>query len=80
MTGDELQLYFDRNLEVLKAIVACAEKSAKIRKAEERAKTNMLTKSRFSFDSNGKLANPVRAARRRNVRFSLSREIRGRFS
>ena len=57
VTGEELQLYFDRNLEVLKAIIACAEKSAKIRKAEERAKTNMLTKSRFSFDSNGKLAN-----------------------
>ena len=57
VTGDELQLYFDRNLEGLKAIIACAEKSAKIRKAEERAKTNMLTKSRFSFDSNGKLAN-----------------------
>ncbi len=57
VTGDELQLYFDRNLEVLKSIIACAEKSAKIRKAEERAKTNMLTKSRFSFDSNGKLAN-----------------------
>ena len=57
VTGDELQLYFDRNLEVLKAIIACAEKSAKFRKAEERAKTNMLTKSRFSFDSNGKLAN-----------------------
>ena len=57
VTGDELQLYFDRNLEVLKAIIACAEKSAKIRKAEERAKTNMLTKSRFSFDSNGKLVN-----------------------
>ena len=57
VTGEELQLYFDRNLEVLKAIIACAEKSAKIRKAEERAKTNMLTKSRFSFDSNGKLTN-----------------------
>ncbi len=55
--GDELQLYFDRNLEVLKGIIACAEKSAKIRKAEEKAKTNMLTKSKFSFDSNGKLAN-----------------------
>ena len=57
VTGDELQLYFDRNLEVLKAIIGCAEKSAKIRRAEEKAKTNMLTKSRFSFDSNGKLAN-----------------------
>ncbi len=55
--GDELQLYLDRNLEVLKGIIGCAEKSARIRKAEEKAKTNMLTKSRFSFDSNGKLAN-----------------------
>ncbi|MBE7721545.1 MAG: DNA gyrase subunit B [Lacrimispora celerecrescens] len=57
VTGDELQRYFDRNLEVLKAVISCAEKSAKIRKAEEKAKTNMLSKSRFSFDSNGKLAN-----------------------
>lgn len=55
--GDLLQHYFDRNLEVLKGIIACAEKSAKIRKAEEKARTNMLTKSKFSFDSNGKLAN-----------------------
>ena len=31
VTGDELQLYFDRNVEVLKAIIGCAEKSAKIR-------------------------------------------------
>ncbi len=57
VVGDLLQHYFDRNLETLKAIIACAEKSAKIRKAEEKAKTNMLTKSKFSFDSNGKLAN-----------------------
>ena len=57
VAGDELQRYFDRNLEVLKGIIACAEKSAKIRRAEEKAKTNMLSKSRFSFDSNGKLAN-----------------------
>ncbi len=57
VSGDELQRYFDRNLEVLKGVITCAEKSAKIRKAEEKAKTNMLTKSKFSFDSNGKLAN-----------------------
>lgn len=57
LAGEELQRYFDRNLETLKAVIGCAEKSAKIRKAEEKAKTNMLTKSRFSFDSNGKLAN-----------------------
>ncbi len=55
--GDLLQHYFDRNLEVLKGIISCAEKSAKIRKAEEKARTNMLSKNRFSFDSNGKLAN-----------------------
>ena len=57
VTGEELSRFFDRNLEVLKGVIGCAEKSAKIRKAEEKAKTNMLTKSRFSFDSNGKLAN-----------------------
>ena len=57
VTGEELPRYFDRNLETLKGIIGCAEKSAKIRRAEEKAKTNMLTKSRFSFDSNGKLAN-----------------------
>lgn len=57
ITGDLLQHFLDRNLEVLKGIISCAEKSAKIRKAEEKAKTHMLTKSKFSFDSNGKLAN-----------------------
>ncbi len=57
VTNDEIQLFFDRNLETLKAVISCAEKAAKIRKTEERAKTNMLTKQRFSFDSNGKLAN-----------------------
>ena len=34
-----------------------SEKAAKIRKTEERAKTNLLTKQKYSFDSNGKLAN-----------------------
>lgn len=57
VTGEEIQRYFDRNLEVLKSVIGCAEKAAKIRKTEEKAKTNMLTKQKFSFDSNGKLAN-----------------------
>ena len=57
VTGDEIQRYFDRNLETLKTVIGCAEKAAKIRKSEERAKTNLLTKQKFSFDSNGKLAN-----------------------
>ena len=57
MTDEELVLYFDRNLETLKNVLACAEKAAKIRKTEEKAKTNMLTRQKYSFDSNGKLAN-----------------------
>ncbi|MCD7725986.1 MAG: DNA gyrase subunit B [Clostridiales bacterium] len=57
VTGDEIVRYFDRNLETLKSIIGCAEKAAKIRKTEEKAKTNLLTKQKFSFDSNGKLAN-----------------------
>lgn len=57
VTGEELPRYFDRNLETLKSVIGCAEKAAKIRKTEERAKTNLLSKQKFSFDSNGKLAN-----------------------
>lgn len=57
VTGEEIVRFFDRNLETLKGIIGCAEKAAKIRKTEEKAKTNMLTKQKFSFDSNGKLAN-----------------------
>lgn len=57
ITGEEITRFFDRNVETLKSIISCAEKAAKIRKSEERARTNMLTKQKFSFDSNGKLAN-----------------------
>lgn len=59
VTGDEIPRFFDRNLELLKAVLSCAEKAAKIRKAEEKTKTNMLTRQKFSFDSNGKLANCI---------------------
>lgn len=57
VTGEQIQLYFDKNLDILKKVISCAEKSAKIRKAEEKAKTNLLVKQKFSIDSNGKLAN-----------------------
>lgn len=57
VTSDEVVRFFDRNLETLKNVISCAEKAAKIRKTEEKAKTNLLTKQKFSFDSNGKLAN-----------------------
>ena len=57
VTSDEVPLYFDKNLETLKTVIGRAEKAAKIRKAEEKARTNLLTKQKFSFDSNGKLSN-----------------------
>ncbi len=57
ITGEEIVHYFDRNVEILKNVLSCAEKAAKIRKTEEKAKTNMLSKPKYSFDSNGKLAN-----------------------
>ncbi len=57
VTSDEISRFFDRNIDTLKKVLTCAEKSAKIRKSSEKAKTNLLTKQRFSFDSNGKLSN-----------------------
>lgn len=57
VTGDEITRFFDRNLDTLKLVLGQAEKAAKIRRTEEKAKTNLLTKQKYSFDSNGKLAN-----------------------
>ena len=57
VTSEEIVRYFDKNLDSLKSVLSCAERAAKIRKTEEKAKTNLLTKQKFSFDSNGKLAN-----------------------
>ena len=57
IAGEQLTLFFDKNIETFKNVISCAEKSAKIRKAEERTKTNLLSKSKFSIDSNGKLSN-----------------------
>lgn len=57
VTGEEVVLFFDKHLDMLKNVLSCAEKAAKIRRTEERAKTNLLTKQKYSFDSNGKLAN-----------------------
>ena len=57
IAGEELTRYYDKNLENLKKTIACAEKSAKIRKAEAKTRTNLLTKSKFVMEGNGKLAN-----------------------
>ena len=57
VTSEEVVRYFDKNLDSLKSVLSCAERAAKIRKTEEKARTNLLVKQKFSFDSNGKLAN-----------------------
>ncbi len=57
ITGEEIVRFFDRNLDTLKQVIECAMKAARIRKSEEKARTNLLSKPKFSFDSNGKLAN-----------------------
>jgi DNA gyrase subunit B len=57
VTGEQLEIYCDKNLETLKIMIECAMKSAKLRKAEEKVKSNLLGKQKYSFDGNGKLAN-----------------------
>ena len=59
IAGEELGKYFDRHPDVLKSVLSCAERAAKIRRQEERAKGNKLVKSRFSTAGNGKLANCI---------------------
>lgn len=59
IVNDELVRYFDRNVAVLNKIFECALKSAKIRKAEEKSKSLLLSKSSFSFEGNGKLRNCI---------------------
>ena len=53
--NSELQHYFDRNLDCLKTVIARAEMAAKVRKEEEKIRTNLADK-KFAFEGNGKLA------------------------
>jgi len=53
--NSELQHYFDRNLDCLKTIISRAEVAAKLRKEEEKIRTNLADK-KFAFEGNGKLA------------------------
>jgi DNA gyrase subunit B len=57
VVGEQLTLYFDKNIDDLKKIISAAERSAKIRKNEMKNKANMLEKQKFSFDSGSKLSN-----------------------
>ncbi len=53
--NSRLQHFFDRNLETLKTVIARAEMSAKVRREEEKIRTNLADK-KFAFEGNGKLA------------------------
>lgn len=55
--GEELTIFFDKNVSILQKCIACAEKAAKVRKAEEKVRNNLLQKQTISLDGNGKLAN-----------------------
>lgn len=55
--AEQLTLYFDRNVDVLKKVIAVALRCRKLRKAEASAHKNFFAKrKKYSFDSNGKLA------------------------
>lgn len=56
VVGEQCPLYFDTHVEAMKSIIACAERSVKVRKGEERAKNGILARSGISFETNGKLA------------------------
>ncbi|KIR03501.1 DNA gyrase subunit B [Lachnospiraceae bacterium TWA4] len=55
--NEQLTLYFDRNVEVLKKIISRAELSSKVRKSELKARSGLLSKQKFSIDVHSKLAN-----------------------
>lgn len=59
--NSELTNYFDRHLDDLKLAIERIQRNVKLRNAENRAKTNLLqsTRSKYSFDANGKLANCI---------------------
>ena len=56
---EQLPVVLDRNLDTLKTIISSAEKAAKLRKSEAKTKANMLSKKKFSFDSNGQVSNCI---------------------
>lgn len=58
ITSTALQEYFAKHQSDLKSILKLINKAAKVRLATIKTKENMIsTKKRFSFESNGKLAN-----------------------
>lgn len=57
VVGDELGLYFDIHLNEIKNILNHVSNVAKARKATEKVKSNIITKSKFSCQGNGKLSN-----------------------
>ena len=75
VTSDEIPRFFDRNLETLKKVLSCAEKAAKIRKTEEKAKTNLLTRQNILLTVTVSLPT-VRAGMHQNGKSSSLREIR----
>ncbi len=55
IVNTELQHYFDRHLDELKTVISRAELAVRVRREEEKIKTNLADK-KFSFEGNGKLS------------------------
>lgn len=74
VTNDEIQLYFDKHLDDLKAVLACAEKSAKsdVPKKRQRPICSQSRNFRLTATESWQTA---KAVMRRNVKSLLSREI-----
>lgn len=57
VTSEQIVLYFDRNLDVLKKVLAQAAKVAQLKNKEEKAKSAILSKKSSIYDKDSKLAN-----------------------
>ena len=76
VTGEEIVRFFDRNIETLKTVLSSAEKAAKIRKTEERAKDESSRQSRSILLTVTESLQTARAEIRKSARYLLLREIR----
>ena len=72
VTGEEIQLYFDRNLETLRGVLSCAEKAAKIRK--KKPKRTFCQSLSFPLIPTESLPT-VRAGMPKSVKYLSWREI-----
>lgn len=75
LAGDELQRFFDRNIETLKAVISCAEKSSKDPQGGGEGRRQICSQSRVFPLTVMESWPTARAGMPKSVRFLLLREI-----